>query len=420
MPTEIRMPELSADMVEADLVSWLVSVGDRIAVGDLIAEIETDKATVELEADAEGVIVEFRVAAGTTGVKVGDVLAVVEATSAADLAEEPDVVASPPSEEVPAAPRPAGTSGAAPGASPDITPTASALAKRIAEQSGVALASLDGSGPGGKILKRDVESALASSPADAEADSPNEPAARHPTQATPTISDDNEFAAPHTSAPHRRMRRTIASRLTAAKQSIPHFYLRAECHIDRLLAVRRELNQDPDVSISVNDFVIRAIALALRAVPEAHVAWREDDLLSFQRADIAVAVATDDGLVTPVVRAADRKGLAAIADEMKDLAARARSGKLRPEEYRGGTFTVSNLGMFGVESVTPILNPPQSGILGVGAGVQRPVVKDGDVTIASVMVVTLAADHRALDGAAGARLLAAFTQRIDEPLEMIL
>jgi pyruvate dehydrogenase E2 component (dihydrolipoamide acetyltransferase) len=413
MPIEIRMPELSADMVEADLVSWLVEVGDRIEVGDLIAEIETDKATVELEADAAGVLTEIRVTAGTTEIEVGAVLAVleVEATAEATPADSPAASASLPPSDAPVMSATAGLTS---------TPVATALAKRIADQGGVALTSLDGSGPGGKIVKRDVESALGANRTDARDDSSAVP------REVAVIREDAEFTAPFTRVPHSRMRRTIATRLTAAKLTIPHFYLRAECHLDRLLAARRELNQAPDVSISVNDFVIRAIALALRAVPEAHVAWRDDSLLRFERADISVAVATDDGLVTPIVHGADRKGLAAIANEMRDLAGRARNGKLRPEEYRGGTFTVSNLGMFGVESVTPILNPPQSGILGVGAGVERPVVRDGPdgrdgrLGVATIMVVTLAADHRALDGAAGARLLAAFKEFIDEPLEMIL
>ncbi len=417
MPIEIRMPELSASMTEADLIAWLVAPGDRFEAGEVIAEIETDKSTVELEAPAAGVLLEIKVAEGTTAVKVGEVLAVMDAASAevedappASRPQSPTIVPNPTAPEAPerSVAAPEVRHGPA-----ESRVAATALARRMADRAGLDLVGLRGSGAGGRIVKADVQAALGA----AEMHAPTVRAV----PLTPPSAGQMPLDAPYVEVPHSRMRRTIASRLSEAKQTVPHFYLRIECETDRLLAIRSELNAGAEGRrISVNDFAVLAVALALREVPEANVAWTDAALRQFERVDMAVAVATDGGLITPILRSADRKGLLEISEEMRELAARARAGKLRPEEYRGGTFCISNLGMYGIESVYPILNPPQSGILGIGAAQERAVVRGGEVVPAMVMACTLSADHRAVDGAVGAQLLAAFKRRIEDPLEMLL
>jgi pyruvate dehydrogenase E2 component (dihydrolipoamide acetyltransferase) len=387
---EIRMPQLAADMTEADLLDWLVAPGDKVEAGDVILELETDKSTVELEAPAGGILTEIRVAAGTQGVPVGEVLGVLEAAEgvadapAEDLAPEATEVAEPlAASEPPANAEPPGDSA-----------PATALARRVAEQSGVALDGVSGTGARGRITRGDVERSLGG-------------------PVTPTAAGR--------SIPHSRMRRTIAARLTAAKQNVPHFYLHVDCDASSAYEARSVVNAGrSDAPISLNDFVIRASALALAEVPAANATWTDDAVILHPTIDVSVAVAIEGGLVTPIVRDADRKGLAAIADEMRDLAARARAGRLVPAEYQGGGFTVSNLGMYGVDSVYPIVNPPQSCILGVGAASERPVVRGGALAVGRVMTLTLCADHRAVDGAVGAQLLAAIRRRLEAPLDMML
>jgi len=430
---EIRMPEIAADMVESDLVTWLVKPGDRVAEGELIAEIETDKSTVEFESPAAGILAEILVPAGTAGVRVGEVLAILSE------GDEPRVdrgarTAPPPSSEPaeePLSPPQPSAEASEPGVPPPVEPQAkandreaipaTALARRLASQGGVDLATLEGTGSGGRVVKADVEARLAGTP---------EPAARkghHPeAPSAPQAKAGEHEAIPGDDAfrevPHTRMRRTIARRLSDAKRTIPHFYLRSECRIDALLALRAELNEAADGKsrLSVNDFVVRACALALQEVPEANASWGEDALILYERSDIAIAVATEGGLVTPVVRSADRMGLAPLSRAIRDLAERARAGKLLPREYQGGTFSVSNLGMYGIDGLYAIVNPPQSCILGVGAGEERPAVVEGQLGIATMMTCTLSADHRVVDGAVAARLLSGIKRRIENPLDMVL
>ncbi|MBW2272478.1 MAG: 2-oxo acid dehydrogenase subunit E2 [Deltaproteobacteria bacterium] len=454
MAIEIRMPEVAADMTEADLVTWLVKPGDRVAEGELIAEIETDKSTVEFESPAAGIVAEILIPAGTAGVRVGEVLAILSEgneprPSPGAPAPEPE-----PSEPVHSEPvrselalsekaeAPGGgaieaveTPRAAPQADASPTP-ATALARRLASQGGVDLATIEGTGVGGRVVKADVEAKLAGAPATPQAKAPDreaipaEPQAKAPDReavpAEPQAKAQDREAILADEAfrelPHSRMRRTIARRLSDAKRTIPHFYLRSECRIDALLELRTELNEAAahEQRLSVNDFVVRACALALQEVPEANASWGEDALICYERSDIAIAVATEGGLVTPVVRSADRKGLAVLSREIRDLAERARTGKLLPPEYQGGTFSVSNLGMYGVDGVYAIVNPPQSCILGVGAGEARPAVVDGELAVATMMTCTLSADHRVVDGAVGARLLSEIKRRIENPLGMVL
>lgn len=409
------MPELSSDMTEADLVSWLVKPGDHVDAGELIAELETEKSTVEYESPVSGTLLEIVVPEGTNGVQVGTVIARFETDAVTAASPEPEPPASPAAVATEPEP-PAPALSPSPSPSPPHEPApvsaapmssnapATALARRVAEQSGVDLDAVSGSGRGGRIVKADVQAAAVS-------------AARKPAASSSSAPIDSEV--PSTTVPLSRMRRTIATRLAESKQTIPHFYLSAECEIDRLLELRGRFKTE-DRRISVNDFVIRAAALALIEVPEANVSWGEDALIFYERADVSVAVATEGGLITPVVREADSKELVTISEEVRDLAARAREGKLHPREYQGGTFTVSNLGMYGIDSVYPIVNPPQSCILGVGAGRAMPVVREGELAVGTVMLCTLAADHRAVDGAVGARLLAAVKRRLENPLEMLL
>ncbi len=429
MPITITMPALSPTMTEGNLVRWLVKEGDKVSAGDLLAEIETDKATMEMECIDDGTVGKILIAEGTEEIAVNTPLAVLLAEGEDASVLEGMAVEAPPPPPAATAPEPvaasapaAPTPSVAPAPAPQATGTArvaaSPLARRLAEQAGIDLTALAGSGPRGRIVKRDVEQAISSGGAGG---APAAPATPETTMPVPVAGAPGAF----TDVRIDLMRKTVALRLTESKQNVPHFYINVDCRIDRLLAMRKELNaKSPEgedaFKVSVNDFVIRAMALALKKVPEANAAWVETAIRRFESADIAVAVAVEGGLITPVIRGADHKGLAEISNEMQHLAARAREKKLLPEDYEGGTFSVSNLGMYGVRDFSAIINPPQAGILAVGAGEQRPVVDDGALGIATVMTCTLSCDHRVIDGALGAELLAAFKGFIEDPLTMML
>ncbi|MBF0325891.1 MAG: pyruvate dehydrogenase complex dihydrolipoamide acetyltransferase [Alphaproteobacteria bacterium] len=425
MPIEILMPALSPTMTEGTLARWLKAEGDAIKSGDVLAEIETDKATMEFEAVDEGVLGKIVVPAGTSGVAVNTLIGVIlaEGESAADIKAKPSPT---PALPLPQAgdggsaipPRPlAGEGQGAAHSGPRVF--ASPLAKRIAADAGIDLKAVAGSGPHGRIVKADVEKAKAgggAKPAPTTAAAPV--AAPKP---APAPAAANPFEPAFEEIPNSTMRKVIARRLTEAKATIPHFYLSIDCELDALLKVRSELNGRSDAyKLSVNDFVIRAVALALKKVPAANASWGEDAIKRYTDVDVSVAVATPAGLITPIIRHADHKGLASISAEMKELAGKAKDNKLKPEEFQGGGFTISNLGMFGVKDFAAIINPPQGAILAVGAGEQRPVVKAGALAIATVMTCTLSVDHRVIDGAVGAEFLAAFKKLIEDPLSMLL
>ncbi len=438
MATEILMPVLAAGMEEATLVRWLKAEGDAIAVGDVIAEVETDKATLEMEAEAAGVLGRILVGDGSAGVPVNSPIALLLADG-----ENVDTL---PGAVSAAVPEPAPAPGAAaeeraPAAAPPSGPEAgqgrrvlaSPLARRLAALEGIDLGSLTGSGPRGRIVRLDVDRAVAQGAvAQGAVSSAPVPAAAPAPAPAPAVSVAVQAAQPAqpapmpwqsvTAYPNSGMRKTIARRLQESKQTMPHFYLTVDVMLDALLALRADLNGRSGVSykLSVNDFIIKAAALALRQVPEANAMWTDEAILRFETVDISVAVATDGGLITPVVRQADTKGLATLSGEVKALAAKARDGKLAPEEYQGGGFTISNLGMYGIREFSAILNPPQSCILAVGAAEQRPVVRDGALAVATVMTCTLSVDHRAVDGAVGASFLAAFKPFLEDPLRLML
>lgn len=465
MATNILMPALSPTMTDGKLARWLVKVGDTVRSGDVIAEIETDKATMEVEAVDEGEVAKLLVDEGAEGVAVNAVIAVL-----AGEGEDAGHVEAPAAANAPAAEAAKESASAAPAPKQDHGDVkATPLAKRIADQSGVSLSGVQGSGPGGKIMKADVLGAsTGGAVAPAAVDKGDRvfasPLARRlaaendlPIEKVPGTGPngriikadidrvlkeglpaeakaDSKAAAPKASAaaaestdefeliPHTSMRKTIARRLTESKQQVPHFYLTVDCEIDELLRVRKEINaRAPEgVKVSVNDFVIKAIAAALRRVPDANASWTEEGVRRHNIVDVSVAVAIPGGLITPVVRDADKKGLAAISADMQDLAKRARDGKLKPDEYSGGTISVSNLGMFGIKQFDAVINPPQGAILAVGAGEQRPVVKDGQLAVATVMSCTISCDHRVVDGALGAELLQAFKNVIEFPAAMLL
>ncbi|MDA0701827.1 MAG: pyruvate dehydrogenase complex dihydrolipoamide acetyltransferase [Proteobacteria bacterium] len=453
MTIEITMPALSPTMSEGTLARWLKKEGDAISAGDVIAEIETDKATMEVEAVDEGTLGKILVPDGTEGVAVNAPIAILleegEDESAlkdaggsaggggtAAKAEKPEPVAekqAPQESKKGEASAPATEAKPAQQSGSGDRLVASPLAKRMAQQAGIDLSKIPGSGPHRRVVKADIEAmirgdgkaqaASAAQPArqDAAAAKPSAPA---PAAKSPTLPDD--LLPAYEEIPHSGMRKVIAKRMAESKQTAPHFYVTMDCEIDALLETRKALNarapkDGPDAyRISVNDFVVRAAALALLKVPAANATWTETATRRFSRADVSVAVALDDGLITPVIRDASGKGLAAISRETKDLAERARAGKLAPEEYQGGTFTVSNLGMFGVREFSAVINPGQGAILAVGAGEQRPVVKNGALAIATVMSCTLSVDHRSIDGAVGAQLMQAFKRLIEDPLTMLL
>lgn len=433
MAIEILMPALSPTMETGTLATWNVAVGDAVRSGDVIAEIETDKATMEVEAVDDGVLAVIFVEAGSENVAVGTPIARLAEDGEAvdDVALAPAAAAPPvaeakvesPAPDAPAkpAPAPAAVAAAAPGTGSDAPRLfASPLARRIAGDNNIDLGALTGSGPHGRILRRDVEAAM-SAPMSAQMSAPmSAPAAT----AGVAMTAASAPASPGASSlePNSQMRKIIAQRLQESKANAPHFYLTVDCEIDTLLAARKVMNeQSPDdVKISVNDLVIRAAAMALVKVPKANASWEGDHTRLFHHADIAMAVAVDGGLVTPVIWAAEQKGLAQIAATSRDLATRARTGTLAPEEFAGGSFTISNLGMFGIREFAAVINPPQGAILAVGAGEERPVVRDGQLAVATVMTVTLSADHRVVDGAVGAEWLQAFKGYIEAPVTMLL
>ena len=441
MPIEIKMPALSPTMEEGKLARWLVKQGDKVSSGDILAEIETDKATMEFEAVDEGTITAIAVPEGAENVKVGTVIA----TLAGD--DEDAAPAKPAPAEVPAAaektaaaktaPAPAIAKAAAPAAERASVPVvakegrvaASPLARRIAAEKGVDLATVKGSGPNGRIVKADVEGAGV--PATAGAAQPatkQAPVATAPAGVPASVGMADETRAllderiPHTVEKLSGMRKTIARRLTQSMQQAPHIYLTVDIQLDKLLALRGELNQSLEtqgVKLSVNDMLIKALGRALIDVPECNVTFAGNELIRYGRADISVAVSIPGGLITPIVRDANGRSLSSIALAMKDLGARAKEGKLQPDEYQGGTASISNMGMMGIKQFTAVINPPQSTILAIGAGEQRPWVSDGALTVATVMSATGSFDHRAIDGADGARLMAAFREYVEKPLAML-
>ncbi|TPJ70360.1 MULTISPECIES: pyruvate dehydrogenase complex dihydrolipoamide acetyltransferase [unclassified Mesorhizobium] len=464
MPINITMPALSPTMEEGNLSKWLVKEGDKVSPGDVIAEIETDKATMEVEAVDEGTVAKLVVPAGTEGVKVNALIAVLaaegeEASAAAKSggdaapakAEPPKAETS--KTETPTSPSDGGGRAADEPTAAPPTPAgrpadpphkgegegrtfASPLARRIAKEAGVDVSAVTGTGPHGRVVRADVDAAIAGGGAKAA------PAAKAPAGApaaapapVKAMSDDQVLKlfeeGSYELVPHDNMRKTIARRLVEAKTTIPHFYLTLDCELDALLSLRTQLNaaapvkktdkgEAPAYKLSVNDMVIKAMAMALKAVPDANASWTESAMVKHRHADVGVAVSIPGGLITPIIRKADEKTLSVISNEMKDLASRARSRKLKPEEYQGGTTAVSNLGMFGIKDFAAVINPPHATILAVGAGEERAVVKNGEIRIATVMSVTLSTDHRAVDGALGAELLVAFKKLIENPMGMLV
>ncbi|HEX8366272.1 MAG TPA: pyruvate dehydrogenase complex dihydrolipoamide acetyltransferase [Allosphingosinicella sp.] len=428
MAIELKMPALSPTMEEGTLAKWLVKEGDTVAAGDVLAEIETDKATMEFEAVDEGTIAKILVAEGSEEVKVGTVIALIAAEG-----EDASAAAAP-------APAPAPAPAAAPppkAASKGINPVqhselappraeggarvkASPLARRLAEQQGVDLASLTGSGPAGRIVKADVEGGglrQAQPERAGEAATPAPAAPPAPAPAGAAVPD-----IPHEATKLSNIRKTIARRLTESKQQVPHIYLTVDIRLDALLKLRAELNaslESRGVKLSVNDMLIKALAAALIEVPSCNVMYTPTELISFKRADISVAVSTPTGLITPIVVGAEAKSLSAISAEMKDLAARARDGKLQPHEYQGGTASLSNMGMYGISVFSAVINPPQGMIMAIGAGEKRPWVVDGALQAATIMSATGSFDHRAIDGADGAQLMQAFKRLVEAPLGML-
>jgi pyruvate dehydrogenase E2 component (dihydrolipoamide acetyltransferase) len=433
MPIELKMPALSPTMEEGTLAKWLVKEGDEVASGDILAEIETDKATMEFEAVDEGTIARILVPEGTDEVKVGTVIALI-AGEGEDAASVKAPAAKPP--EAKAAPAPAPASAqpsepkAAPAAAPSLAPApqaraqrgdrikASPLARRLASAQNIDLGALAGSGPGGRIVKADIEAAASPGGGRGPAAKAAPAAAPAPVAALATV----ETEIPHEAVKLSNMRKTIARRLTEAKQTIPHIYLTVDVQLDALLKLRAELNKGLEsrgIKLSVNDLLIKALAAALVEVPECNVSFAGDQLIKYHRADISVAVSIPGGLITPIVAGAEAKSLSAISKEIGDLAARAKEGKLQPHEYQGGTASLSNMGMYGIKQFDAVINPPQGMILAIGAGEKRPYVVNDSLQIATVMSATGSFDHRAIDGADGARLMQAFKRLVESPLGML-
>jgi len=444
MPINILMPALSPTMEKGNLAKWLKKEGDKVKSGDVIAEIETDKATMEVEAVDEGTIAKILVPEGTQDVAVNDVIAVLAGdgedvkTAGAGAASTPPKAAEAPAAKPAAAPAQAAVPTAkAPAAAPQAAAPAaqangharvfsSPLARRLAKEAGIELARINGSGPHGRVIARDVEEAKSGKGLKAPAAAPSG------ATVAPSMSDKQILAlfepGSYEIVPHDGMRRTIAQRLTASVQTVPHFYLTMDCDIGKLLAAREEINaaapkdkeKKPLYKLSVNDFVIKAMAIALQRIPNCNVSWTEGGMLKHKHSDIGVAVAMPGGLITPIIRKAETKSLSTISGEMKDYAARARARKLKPDEYQGGTTAVSNLGMYGINHFTAVINPPHASILAVGTSEERPVVRGGKIEIAHMMSVTLSCDHRAIDGALGAELIGAFKMLIESPVMMMV
>ena len=429
MPTTILMPALSPTMTEGKLSKWLKKEGDKVKSGEVLAEIETDKATMEVEAVDEGTLGRILVPAGTEAVAVNAPIALLlnEGEKPADLdaaaaklkaaptpqpaasapkptpASSPVAQAQPAPRAVAAAPAPSRASGERIFASP--------LARRVARDANLDLANVSGTGPHGRIVRADVEAAIAGG--GARAGSVGGGVTAGLGKAFPPAASEL--------VPHTTMRRVIAKRLSESKQTVPHFYVDVDCEIDELLKVRAEINEMlPDAKISVNDFIVRAAALALIKVPEVNSSWTEQGMQRHKAADVSIAVSIEGGLITPIVRSAEKKGVAAISAEIKDLAGRAKANKLKPEEFQGGTFSISNMGMFGVRSFSAIINPPQAAILAVGTGDKRPMVKNDQLAVATVMTMTLSADHRVVDGAIGAQFMKVLKELIEHPLRLVI
>ncbi|HET7886244.1 MAG TPA: pyruvate dehydrogenase complex dihydrolipoamide acetyltransferase [Bradyrhizobium sp.] len=453
MPINILMPALSPTMEKGNLAKWLKKEGDKVKSGDVIAEIETDKATMEVEAVDEGTIAKILVPEGTQDVPVNDVIAVLAgdgedvksagASAGAKPAAAPAKAEAPPAAAAPAPAAPAAKPAAAPAPQPAASPTqqatpasqanghartfSSPLARRLAKEAGIDISRITGSGPHGRVIARDVADAKSGKGLKAAAAAPGAGPAL-----APSMSDKQILAlfepGSYEIVPHDGMRRTIAQRLTAAVQTIPTFYLTIDCDIGKLLSAREEINasapkdkeKKPLYKLSVNDFVIKAMAVALQKIPNCNVSWTEGGMVKHKHSDIGVAVAMPGGLITPIIRKAETKTLSAISNEMKDFAARARARKLKPEEYQGGTTAVSNLGMYGINHFTAVINPPHATILAVGTSDERPVVRGGKIEIAQMMSVTLSCDHRAIDGALGAELIGAFKTLIENPVMMMV
>ncbi|MFC5755447.1 pyruvate dehydrogenase complex dihydrolipoamide acetyltransferase [Rhizobium sp. GCM10022189] len=449
MPINITMPALSPTMEEGNLAKWLVKEGDKVKSGDVIAEIETDKATMEVEAVDEGTVAKLVVPAGTEGVKVNALIAVLAAdgedvaaaaSGAGSAAPAPKAAApaeAPKAEAAPAPARSAPAAAPAPAAasSSGARPFSSPLARRLAKEAGIDLSAVAGTGPHGRVVKSDIEAAVAgggAKAAPAAAAAAPQAAAPAPAAAAPKGASDEAVLklfeqGSYELVPHDGMRKTIARRLVESKQTVPHFYVSVDCELDALMALRAQLNDAaprkdgaPAYKLSVNDMVIKAMALALRDVPDANVSWTENAMVKHKHADVGVAVSIPGGLITPIVRKAEEKTLSIISNEMRDLGKRAKDRKLKPEEYQGGTTSVSNMGMMGVKNFAAVINPPHATILAVGAGEQRVIVKNGEMAIATVMTVTLSTDHRCVDGALGAELLQAFKGYIENPMGMLV
>jgi pyruvate dehydrogenase E2 component (dihydrolipoamide acetyltransferase) len=437
MPTKILMPALSPTMTEGKLAKWSKKEGDKIKSGDVIAEIETDKATMEVEAVDEGTLGRILIKEGTEGVAVNSVIGLLlnEGEKPGDLdaaAKESAAAPAPKAATAPAQPAAQAPAPAAAAPAPKAAPVpaapqpapvpvrasgervfASPLARRIARDANIDIANVAGSGPHGRIVRADVEAAIAGGGARAAGGSVGG-------GVTAGLGKSFPAAVPELK-PHSTMRKVIAKRLLESKQTVPHFYVDIDCEIDELLKVREEINAMlPDAKISVNDFVVRASALALMKVPEVNSSWTDQGMQQYKAADISIAVSIEGGLITPIVRSADKKGVAAISAEVKDLAGRAKANKLKPEEFQGGTFSISNMGMFGVRSFSAIVNPPQAAILAVATGEKRPVVKGDKLAIATVMTCTLSADHRVVDGAIGAQFMKILKELIEHPLRLVL
>ncbi|MFD1744432.1 pyruvate dehydrogenase complex dihydrolipoamide acetyltransferase [Rhizobium helianthi] len=442
MPINITMPALSPTMEEGNLAKWLVKEGDKVKSGDVIAEIETDKATMEVEAVDEGVVAKIVVPAGTEAVKVNALIAILaeegeDVSAAASAGVSGSSVAKAEAAPAPAKAEPVAAAAPAPAAKTESASAAvsgervfsSPLARRVAKEAGIDISKVAGSGPKGRVVKSDVEKAVAGGSAKPAA------AASQPASAAPALAKGMSEDAvlklfeqgSYELVPHDGMRKTIAKRLQESKQTIPHFYVSVDCELDALLALRSQLNAaapekdgKPVYKLSVNDMVIKALALALRDVPDANVSWTDSAMVKHKHADVGVAVSIPGGLITPIIRKAETKSLSAISNEMKDYGKRAKERKLKPEEYQGGTTAVSNMGMMGVKNFAAVVNPPHATILAVGAGEERVVVRKGEMKIANVMTVTLSTDHRCVDGALGAELLGAFKRYIENPMGMLV
>jgi len=448
MPINILMPALSPTMEKGNLAKWLKKEGDAVKPGDVIAEIETDKATMEIEAVDEGTLAKIVVPEGTADVPVNQLIAVIagegeDAKAAASAAGSAPTPAPKPAEAPKAEAKAEAPKGEAPKAAPAPAPAAtpktngqggrifsSPLARRLAKEAGIDLARITGSGPHGRVVARDIAAAKEGKGLKAPGAAAGAPAA---TGATFQLPADDKIRALYQEGsyeviPHDNMRRIIAQRLTASTQNIPHFYLTVDCVIDRLMAAREEINASapknkegkPAYKLSVNDFVVKALAVALQKIPNANVSWTESGMLKHKHSDIGVAVALPGGLITPIVRQAELKSLSTISNELKDMVARARAKKLKPQEYQGGTSSVSNLGMYGIKDFTAVINPPHATILAAGAGEERAIVRKGQIVAATVMSATLSCDHRAVDGALGAELIGAFKALIENPVMMVV